>query len=86
MESIIRYQSAFGTLSHFPRNRGITHTNTINEVSFAQAGRDFQALGTVYAEYSYRLMRRIRRLTQQEAEETYEPHTGKVIIEGIREH
>ena len=35
----------------FPDMGGITHTHSINAVSFAQAGMDIPALGTTHADY-----------------------------------
>lgn len=69
----------------FPELGGITHTHSVNAVSFAQAGMDIPALGTTHADYFYGSIPCTRSLTEQEVKEDYELNTGKVIIETIQE-
>lgn len=70
---------------NFPGIGGVTHTHSINAVSFAQAGIDIPALGTTHADYFYGSIPCTRSLTQEEVESTYELNTGKVIVETIKE-
>lgn len=70
---------AFGELG------GITHTHSVNAVAYAQAGVDIPALGTTHADYFYGAIPCTRELTQEEVEADYELHTGKVIVETLRE-
>ncbi len=67
----------------FPSIGGITHTHSINAVAFAQAGMDVPLLGTTHADYFYGPIPCTRELSQQEVEEAYEVHTGKVIVETL---
>lgn len=69
----------------FPEIGGITHTHSINAVSFAQAGIPIYALGTTHADAFYGDIPCTRALTKDEIEEAYEKNTGKVIIETIKE-
>ena len=69
----------------FPAIGGITHTHSINAVSFAQAGMPIYALGTTHADAFYGDIPCTRALTKDEIEEAYEKNTGKVIIETINE-
>ena len=69
----------------FPEIGGITHTHSINAVSFAQAGIPIYALGTTHADAFYGDIPCTRALTKEEIEEAYEVNTGKVIIETIKE-
>lgn len=64
---------------------GITHTHSVNAVAYAQAGVDIPALGTTHADYFYGAIPCTRELTKEEVEEDYELHTGKVIVETIRQ-
>lgn len=64
---------------------GITHTHSINAVSFAQAGMDIPALGTTHADYFWGDVPCTRELTEQEVKQAYEANTGAVIIETIKE-
>jgi len=69
----------------FEKIGGITHTHSINAVSFAQAGMDIPALGTTHADYFYGDIPCARELSQAEVEEAYEANTGKVIVETVKE-
>ena len=62
---------------------GITHTHSVNAVSFAQAGMDIPALGTTHADYFWGAVPCTRALSQEEVAGGYEANTGKVIIETI---
>lgn len=64
---------------------GITHTHSINAVSFAQAGMDVPALGTTHADYFWGDVPCTRELTEREVKEAYEANTGAVIIETVKE-
>ncbi len=69
----------------FEKIGGITHTHSINAVSFAQAGMDIPALGTTHADYFYGDIPCARELSQAEVEEAYEANTGKVIVETVKD-
>ena len=69
----------------FPDMGGITHTHSINAVSFAQAGLDIPALGTTHADYFWGDIPCTRELTEAEVKEAYEANTGAVIIETVKE-
>ena len=67
----------------FEKIGGITHTHSVNAVSFAQAGIDIPALGTPHADYFWGAVPCTRELTEKEVTEAYEVNTGKVIIETV---
>ncbi len=67
----------------FEKIGGITHTHSVNAVSFAQAGTDIPALGTTHADYFWGAVPCTRELTEKEVTEAYEVNTGKVIIETV---
>lgn len=69
----------------FPDMGGITHTHSINAVSFAQAGMYIPALGTTHADYFWGDIPCTRELTEQEVKDAYEANTGAVIIETVKE-
>lgn len=69
----------------FPEIGGITHTHSVNAVSFAQAGCSIPALGTTHADYFYGPIPCTRELTEEEVKTAYEANTGKVIAETVRE-
>ncbi len=69
----------------FPSIGGISHTHSINAVSFAQAGMDIPVLGTTHADYFYGAVPCTRELTCAEVEDAYEINTGKVNVECFRE-
>ena len=69
----------------FPNIGGITHTHSINAVSFAQAGCPIRAIGTTHADYFYGDVPCTRELSQEEVEKDYEINTGKVIIETFKQ-
>ncbi len=63
---------------------GITHTHSVNAVSFAQAGMDIRALGTTHADYFYGDIPCTRMLSDDEVKGDYEYNTGKVIVETVK--
>ena len=67
----------------FDKIGGITHTHSVNAVSFAQAGIDIPALGTTHADYFWGAVPCTRELTEKEVKDAYEVNTGKVIIETV---
>ena len=67
----------------FDKIGGITHTHSVNAVSFAQAGTDIPALGTTHADYFWGAVPCTRELTEKEVKDAYEVNTGKVIIETV---
>lgn len=67
----------------FEKIGGITHTHSVNAVSFAQAGTDIPALGTTHADYFWGAVPCTRELTEKEVKGAYEVNTGKVIIETV---
>ena len=67
----------------FDKIGGITHTHSVNAVSFAQAGTDIPALGTTHADYFWGAVSCTRELTEKEVKDAYEVNTGKVIIETV---
>lgn len=64
---------------------GIVHTHAPWATSWAQAGRDLEALGTTHADYYYGAIPCTRKMTTEEIETAYEKETGKVIVETFRE-
>ena len=86
-----KYKPSSDTLTHleiyksFKNIIGITHTHSINAVSFAQAGLDIPALGTTHADYFYGNIPCTRELTKKEVENGYELNTGKVIVDTFNE-
>lgn len=69
----------------FPAIGGVTHTHSVNAVSFAQAGMDIPALGTTHADYFYGPIPCTRELSETEVIKAYEYYTGKVIVECFKE-
>ena len=67
----------------FEKIGGLTHTHSVNAVSFAQAGTDIPALGTTHADYFWGAVPCTRELTEKEVKDAYEVNTGKVIIETV---
>ena len=67
----------------FEKIGGISHTHSVNAVSFAQAGTDIPALGTTHADYFWGAVPCTRELTEKEVKDAYEVNTGKVIIETV---
>ena len=70
---------------NFPEIGGVTHTHSINAVSFAQAGIPIPALGTTHADYFYGDISCTRELTEEEVTQAYEANTGKVIVETLKQ-
>lgn len=69
----------------FERIGGIVHTHSSYAVSWAQAGRELPCLGTTHADHFYGTIPVTRRLRQAEIRESYEHHTGVIIVECFRE-
>lgn len=63
---------------------GVVHTHSKWAVSFAQAGKAIEPMGTTHADYFYGAVPCTRSLTAEEIEEAYETNTGKVIIETFK--
>lgn len=84
------YQPSTDTDTHleiykaFPNINSVVHTHSVNAVAFAQAGQAIPALGTTHADYFYGNIPCTRSLSEQEVKQQYELHTGKVIVETIR--
>ncbi len=84
-----RYKPSSDTPTHlelyraFPEMGGIVHTHSRWAVSFAQAGKSVEPMGTTHADYFYGTIPCTRGLTKEEIEEAYEKNTGKVIIEAF---
>jgi len=70
---------------HFSAIGGITHTHSPKATAFAQAGREIPCFGTTHADHFYGAVPVTRLLTQQEIDEDYEQHTGRVIVERFAE-
>lgn len=69
----------------FPAVNSVTHTHSLNAVTWAQAGRDLPVYGTTHADAFYGPVPNTRQLTEAEVEEAYELNTGKVIVETFTE-
>lgn len=65
----------------FPDCGGIVHTHSRWATTFAQAGRDIEAMGTTQADYFYGAIPCTRPMTDEEIRGEYEKETGKVIAE-----
>jgi len=65
----------------FPNVNGICHVHSTYATAYAQAGKSIRALGTTHADYFYGDVECLRVLTEDEINEDYEKHTGKVIVE-----
>ena len=68
----------------FPAIGGVTHTHSLYATSFAQAGRDIEALGTTHADYFDGAVPCTRKMKPKEIVNEYEKNTGKVIAETLR--
>lgn len=64
---------------------GVVHTHSAMAVSFAQAGKGIQAMGTTHADYFYGEVPCTRAMTEAEIKGAYEKETGKVIVETFEE-
>ena len=63
---------------------GVVHTHSRHATMFAQARREIPCLGTTHADHFHGPVPVTRPLSQQEVEEDYEGHTGRVIVERFR--
>ncbi|MFI3621156.1 L-ribulose-5-phosphate 4-epimerase AraD [Vagococcus fluvialis] len=68
----------------FPEISSVVHTHSTNAVMWAQANKDLEAYGTTHADSFYGPVPCTRQLTKDEVEESYEEHTGDVIVEEFR--
>jgi L-ribulose-5-phosphate 4-epimerase len=66
---------------HLAAIGGITHTHSRFATMFAQARVEIPCFGTTHADHFSGPVPVTRPLTQQEVEEDYEGHTGRVIVE-----
>ncbi|WP_096438637.1 L-ribulose-5-phosphate 4-epimerase [Alteribacter populi] len=64
---------------------GIVHTHSSWATSWAQAGKNLEALGTTHGDYYYGAVPCTRKMTEDEIQMEYEKETGKVIVETFRE-
>ncbi|MCR5806714.1 MAG: L-ribulose-5-phosphate 4-epimerase [Oscillospiraceae bacterium] len=84
-----RYRPSSDTPTHLELYRafkeigGIVHTHSKWAVSFAQAGRSVDVMGTTQADYFYGSIPCTRDMTPEEINSEYEKNTGKVIIEAF---
>lgn len=85
VEGCLKPSSDLMTHLEFYRNwpdiGGVVHTHSRWATSFAQAGKDIEALGTTQADYFYGAIPCTRLMSEQEIHADYELETGKVIIE-----
>lgn len=65
----------------FPEIGGVAHSHSPYAVAFAQARREIPCLGTTHADAFRGAIPVTRDLTPEEIAESYEHHTGTVIIE-----
>lgn len=64
---------------------GVVHTHSEWATSWAQMGLPIPALGTTHADYFYGAIPCTRKLSESEIKESYELHTGNVIVETFRQ-
>lgn len=82
-----KYKPSSDTATHlelykaFKEIGGIVHTHSSMAVSFAQAGRPVNAMGTTHADYFYGSVPCTRAMNTEEIHGAYEAETGKVIVE-----
>ncbi len=69
----------------FPDIGGITHTHSRYATIFSQAGLEIPCLGTTHADHFNGTVPLARTLTVEEVDEAYEYHTGKSIVETLRD-
>ncbi len=68
---------------HFDSIGGVVHTHSTHATAWAQANREIPCFGTTHADYFYGSIPVSRPLSEQEINEDYETHSGKVIIETL---
>lgn len=82
-----KYKPSSDTATHlelykaFKEIGGIVHTHSSMAVSFAQAGRPVNAMGTTHADYFYGSVPCTRAMNTEEIHGAYEAETGKIIVE-----
>jgi L-ribulose-5-phosphate 4-epimerase len=69
----------------FPQLGAIVHTHSEMATAWAQAGRSIPVLGTTHADCFAGTIRCTRRLRETEISNSYELHTGRVIVETVGE-
>ncbi len=86
-----KYKPSSDTLTHlelykaFKEIGGVVHTHSSMAVSFAQAGKSIEAMGTTHADYFYGTIPCTRGMSENEIKGQYEVETGKVIVETFKE-
>lgn len=68
---------------HFAGIGGVAHTHSPQATAFAQARLEIPCLGTTHADHFYGPVPVTRALTPAEVAESYEAHTGRVIVERL---
>lgn len=85
-----KYKPSSDTATHlelykaFEEIGGIVHTHSSMAVSFAQAGKSINAMGTTHADYFYGAIPCTRGMSEDEIQGEYEAETGKVIVETLK--
>lgn len=85
-----KYKPSSDTATHlelykaFEEIGGIVHTHSSMAVSFAQAGKSINAMGTTHADYFYGAIPCTRGMSEDEIKGEYEAETGKVIVETLK--
>lgn len=85
-----KYKPSSDTLTHlelykaFKEIGGVVHTHSSMAVSFAQAGKSIEAMGTTHADYFYGKIPCTRSMSEEEIKGQYEVETGKVIVETFK--
>lgn len=69
----------------FPSVGGVTHTHSTHAVAFAQAHRHIPVLGTTHADTFNGPVPVTRDLTAEECAKDYEYHTGRVIVDTLKD-
>ncbi len=67
-----------------PTIGGVVHTHSLFATAWAQANQDLPSYGTTQADYWYGDVPCTRRLTVKEIRHDYEGHTGRVIVERLK--
>ena len=86
-----KYKPSSDTLTHlelykaFKEIGGVVHTHSSMAVSFAQASKSIEAMGTTHADYFYGTIPCTRGMSENEIKGQYEVETGKVIVETFKE-
>jgi L-ribulose-5-phosphate 4-epimerase len=70
---------------YFPDIGGVVHTHSPWATTWAQAGKDIEALGTTQGDYYYGAIPCTRAMKRKEIQGEYEKETGAVIVETFLE-